>query len=103
MVRGDLTEAERGVQANSLGVGRPGQVSERLGIASCFPGRVIRRRAKQQNGTKARTELIIFIRPTVIRDPVDARMVAEELRAKLNGEQIGGNFPGIHNGPVIHP
>jgi general secretion pathway protein D len=57
----------------------------------------------QQSGTKARTELIIFIRPTVIRDPVDARMVAEELRAKLNGEQIGGNFPGIHNGPVIHP
>jgi general secretion pathway protein D len=57
----------------------------------------------QQSGTKTRTELIIFIRPTVIRDPVDARMVAEELRAKLNGEQIGGNFPGIHNGPVIHP
>jgi general secretion pathway protein D len=57
----------------------------------------------QQNGTKARTELIIFIRPTVIRDPVDARMVAEELRSKLNGEQVGGNFPGIHNGPVIHP
>ena len=28
----------------------------------------------QQSGTKARTELIIFIRPTVIRDPVDARM-----------------------------
>ncbi len=57
----------------------------------------------QQSGTKVRTELIIFIRPTVIRDPVDARMVAEELRSKLNGEQVGGNFPGIHNGPVIHP
>ncbi len=57
----------------------------------------------QQTGTKARTELIIFIRPTVIRDPVDARMVAEELRSKLNGEQVGGNFPGIHNGPVLHP
>ena len=53
--------------------------------------------------TKARTELIIFIRPTVIRDPVDARMVAEELRSKLNGELVGGNFPGIHNGPVIRP
>jgi len=57
----------------------------------------------QQSGTKVRTELIIFIRPTVIRDPFDARMVAEELRSKLNGEQVGGNFPGIHNGPVIHP
>ena len=32
----------------------------------------------QQNGTKIRTELIIFIRPTVIRDPVDAHFVAEE-------------------------
>jgi general secretion pathway protein D len=57
----------------------------------------------QQNGTKIRTELIIFIRPTVIRDPVDAHFVAEELRSKLNGEQVGGNFPGIHNGPVLHP
>jgi general secretion pathway protein D len=57
----------------------------------------------QQSGTKARTELIIFIRPTVIRDPFDARMIAEEIRSKLNGEQVGGNFPGIHNGPVIHP
>ena len=57
----------------------------------------------QQSGTKARTELIIFMRPTVIRDAVDAHLVAEELRSKLNGEQIGGNFPGLHNGPVINP
>jgi general secretion pathway protein D len=57
----------------------------------------------QQSGTKVRTELIIFIRPTVIRDAVDAHMVAEELRSKLNGALIGGNFPGLHNGPVIHP
>jgi general secretion pathway protein D len=57
----------------------------------------------QQSGTKVRTELIIFIRPTVIRDPVDAHMVAEEMRSKLNGEQVGGNFPGLHNGPVLHP
>jgi general secretion pathway protein D len=57
----------------------------------------------QQSGTKVRTELIIFIRPTVIRDPVDARMVAEELRSKITNEQIGGNYPGIHNGPVLHP
>jgi general secretion pathway protein D len=31
----------------------------------------------QQSGTKARTELIIFIRPTVIRDAVDAHRIAE--------------------------
>jgi general secretion pathway protein D len=57
----------------------------------------------QQSSTKVRTELIIFIRPTVIRDAVDAHMVAEELRSKLNGDQVGGNFPGLHNGPVLHP
>jgi general secretion pathway protein D len=57
----------------------------------------------QQSGTKVRTELIIFIRPTVIRDAVDAHMVAEELRSKLNGDQVGGNFPGLHNGPVLRP
>jgi general secretion pathway protein D len=38
-------------------------------------------------GTKAnpndRTELIIFIRPQIIRDGVDAQLVAEELRSKL--------------------
>jgi general secretion pathway protein D len=33
----------------------------------------------------ARTELIIFIRPQIIRDGVDARRVAEELRSKLRG------------------
>ncbi len=32
-----------------------------------------------------RTELIIFIRPQIIRDSVDAHSVAEELRAKLRG------------------
>jgi general secretion pathway protein D len=54
----------------------------------------------QQSGTKTRTELVIFIRPTVIRDPVDAHRIAEEMRSKLNGDLIGGNFPGIQNGPV---
>jgi general secretion pathway protein D len=34
-------------------------------------------------GTK-RTELIVFIRPQVIRDPRDARAVAEELRSRLH-------------------
>jgi general secretion pathway protein D len=36
----------------------------------------------QQNSTQ-RTELIIFIRPQIIRDSVDAHYVAEELRSKL--------------------
>ncbi|WGS19732.1 MULTISPECIES: type II secretion system secretin GspD [unclassified Bradyrhizobium] len=36
----------------------------------------------QSNGTQ-RTELIIFIRPQIIRDGSDAHMVAEELRSKL--------------------
>jgi prepilin signal peptidase PulO-like enzyme (type II secretory pathway) len=36
-----------------------------------------------QNRTAGRTELIMFIRPQVIRDGADARRVAEELRAKM--------------------
>ena len=35
---------------------------------------------------KERTELIIFIRPQIIRDSVDAARVAEELRSKLRGQ-----------------
>jgi len=54
-----------------------------------------------QSGTKVRTELIIFIRPTVIRDPVDAHRIAEEMRSKLNGDLVGRNYPGIQNGPVV--
>ncbi len=38
----------------------------------------------QANATK-RTELIIFIRPQIIRDGSDAHVVAEELRSKLRG------------------
>jgi general secretion pathway protein D len=46
------------------------------------------------NTTKAktRTELIIFIRPQIIRDGVDAMRVAEELRTKLQG-RIGSSDP----------
>jgi general secretion pathway protein D len=40
-----------------------------------------------------RTELIIFIRPQVIRDSVDASTVAEELRAKMRGDKIGTLHP----------
>ena len=42
-----------------------------------------------KNKTVGRTELIIFIRPQVIRDAVDANVVAEELRTKMNGHLIG--------------
>lgn len=37
----------------------------------------------------ARTELIIFIRPQIIRDGADASRVAEELRTKMRGGKIG--------------
>ncbi len=38
-----------------------------------------------QDNQKMRTELIIFIRPQIIRDSLDAHTVAEELRSKLRG------------------
>jgi general secretion pathway protein D len=41
----------------------------------------------------ARTELIIFIRPQIIRDGADASMVAEELRSKMRGSKIGSLEP----------
>ncbi len=39
----------------------------------------------QTQRAKTRTELIIFIRPQIIRDGLDAHFVAEELRTKLRG------------------
>src|SRR5580700_7725266 len=38
-----------------------------------------------QDNTKSRTELIIFIRPQIIRNSTDAHTIAEELRSKLRG------------------
>jgi general secretion pathway protein D len=38
-----------------------------------------------QDNTKMRTELIIFIRPQIIHNSMDAHTVAEELRSKLRG------------------
>jgi general secretion pathway protein D len=49
-----------------------------------------------QNKTKHRTELIIFIRPQIIRDSVDAHLVAEELRAKMKAH-IGAVIPKRHS------
>ena len=44
------------------------------------------------NRTKQRTELIIFIRPQIIRDGVDAMRVAEEMRTRLQG-RLGTTDP----------
>jgi len=47
------------------------------------------------SGKAQRTELIIFIRPQIIRSGVDARRIAEQLRDKMKGK-IGPEAP---NGP----
>jgi general secretion pathway protein D len=43
--------------------------------------------------SRARTELILFIRPTVIRDAVDAHVIAEEMRTKINSRLVGTTAP----------
>jgi general secretion pathway protein D len=50
-----------------------------------------------RDGVTQRTELIIFIRPQIIRNGVDAYRVAEELRAKMRG------FVPAHRGPPLPP
>jgi general secretion pathway protein D len=52
-----------------------------LPIIGEFP---IGRLLGSNDGKSERTELIIFIRPQIIRDGVDAQLVAEELRSKLS-------------------
>jgi len=47
----------------------------------------------QNNKVVQRTELIIFIRPQIIRDSVDASLVAEELRAKLRSTSTVARSP----------
>jgi general secretion pathway protein D len=46
-----------------------------------------------QTNARARTELILFIRPTVIKDSVDAHVIAEEMRAKMNSQLVGTSNP----------
>jgi general secretion pathway protein D len=64
------------------------------------------------NNTSERTELIIFIRPQIIRDGIDAQLVAEELRSKLSIIGSAGTTrplaaaprpPGAAPPPVIVP
>jgi general secretion pathway protein D len=68
-----------------------GLISERqergssgLPILDQLPGILGSAFSERTNGL-VRTELIIFIRPQIIRDSVDAHFVAEELRSKLRG------------------
>jgi general secretion pathway protein D len=53
-----------------------------------------------QDKTGVRTELIIFIRPQIIRDGTDAHFVAEELRSKLRGS-VGASVTDDLRVPVI--
>lgn len=46
-----------------------------------------------QTNTRGRTELILFIRPTVIKDAVDAHVIAEEMRTKMNSRLVGTSNP----------
>jgi general secretion pathway protein D len=54
-----------------------------------------------QDNKKTRTELIIFIRPQIIRDGTDAHFVAEELRSKLRGN-IGASIADDGPGRGVH-
>ena len=52
-----------------------------------------------QTNMRARTELILFIRPTVIKDGVDAHVIAEQMRSKMNGHLVGTSNPVV----VVEP
>ena len=52
-----------------------------------------------QTTSRARTELILFIRPTMIRDAVDAHVVAEEMRSKMNSRLVGTSLPVVVTDP----
>jgi general secretion pathway protein D len=49
----------------------------------------------RNSGNVTRTELIIFIRPQIIRDSVDASRIAEELRGKMRGKLNASDQPAI--------
>jgi general secretion pathway protein D len=54
-----------------------------------------------QDNKTTRTELIIFIRPQIIRDGTDAHFVAEELRSKLRGN-LGASIANEARVPGLH-
>lgn len=47
----------------------------------------------QQNKGGRRTELIVFIKPQIIRDPVEASVIASELRSKMRGARVRSDEP----------
>jgi general secretion pathway protein D len=46
-----------------------------------------------QTNARQRTELILFIRPTIVRDALDAHVIAEEMRSKMNSRLVGTSLP----------
>jgi general secretion pathway protein D len=52
-----------------------------------------------QTTSRARTELILFIRPTLVRDAVDAHVIAEEMRSKMNSRLVGTSNPVVVTTP----
>ncbi|WP_245322100.1 type II secretion system secretin GspD [Bradyrhizobium sp. LTSPM299] len=49
--------------------------------------------------SRTRTELILFIRPTLVRDAVDAHVIAEEMRSKMNSRLVGTSNPVVVTTP----
>lgn len=47
----------------------------------------------QQTKGGKRTELIVFIKPQIIRDPVEASVIAAELRSKMRGSRVRSDEP----------
>jgi general secretion pathway protein D len=71
LLAGLISEQQNGTRSGLPGLDQlPGLVGDAFG---------------HQDKSTARTELIIFIRPQIIRDGSDAHIVAEELRSKLRG------------------
>ena len=56
-----------------------------------IPG--VREASSHQNKSRARTELILFIRPTIVKDALDAHVIAEEMRTKMNSRLVGTSLP----------
>lgn len=52
-----------------------------------------------QTNLRKRTELILFIRPTLVKDAVDASVIAEEMRTKMNSRLVGTSNPVV----VVEP
>jgi len=56
------------------------------------------------NNSKTRTEIIVFVKPRVIGDSIDAQNVAEEFRARLNTMRDSGSvIHGVNYAPGAQP